>query len=137
MREANETQLDPEDIFSYHASFYDHNQKILLPEKPDEKQYEVQEVTENIWEPLAVLNWQDKLEVFDIGKVRRKRYLAKDKNFKKAEAVYACYEPEISGFYTENEMKKLYVEAVDKDEYPDYVGWKWDMLRSGVFMKIK
>lgn len=69
--------------------------------------------------------------------MRRKRYLAKDKNFKKAEAVYACYEPEISGFYTENEMKKLYVEAVDKDEYPDYVGWKWDMLRSGVFMKIK
>ena len=76
------------------------------------------------------------MEAFDIRKVRRKRYLAKDKNFIKAEAVYACYEPEISGFYTENEMKKLYVEAVDKDEYPDYVGWKWDMLRSGVFMKI-
>ena len=77
------------------------------------------------------------MEVFDIRKVRRKRYLAKDKKCIKAEAVYACYEPEISGFYTENEMKKLYVEAVDKDEYPDYVGWKWDMLRSGVFMKIK
>ena len=77
------------------------------------------------------------MEAFDIRKVRRKRYLAKDKKCIKAEAVYACYEPEISGFYTEKEMKKLYAEAVDKDEYPDYVGWKWDMLRSGVFMKIK
>lgn len=56
VREANETQLDPEDIFSYHASFYDHDQKILLPEKSDEKQYEVQEVAENIWKPLPVLN---------------------------------------------------------------------------------
>ena len=76
------------------------------------------------------------MEAFYIRKVRRKRYLAKDKKFKKAEAVYVCYEPEISGFYIEKEMKKLYVEAVDKDEYPDYVGWKWDMLRSGVFRKI-
>lgn len=56
VREANETQLDPKDIFSYHASFYDHDQKIVLPEKPDEKQCGVQEVTENNLEPLPVLN---------------------------------------------------------------------------------
>ena len=60
----------------------------------------------------------------------------KRKNLKKTEAVYSCYEPEISGFYTEKEMKKLYEKAVNKDEYPDYTGWKWDMLRSGIFAKI-
>ena len=54
--EANETQVDPDEIFSYHTSFYDHDQNIMLPEKPDEKQYEVQEVTENNLEPLPVLN---------------------------------------------------------------------------------
>ena len=33
----------------------------------------------------------------------------------------------------ENGMKKLYEEAVDKEEYPDYASWLYDMLKSGVF----
>lgn len=33
----------------------------------------------------------------------------------------------------ENGMKKLYEEAVDKEEYPFFDFWLWDMLRSGVF----
>lgn len=53
------------------------------------------------------------------------------------DAGYSCYEPEISGRYTEKEMEKIYADAVDKREYPDYAGWKWDMLRSGIFMRRK
>lgn len=75
------------------------------------------------------------MEAFYFGK--RGRNVRQKKKLKKTEAVYSCYEPEISGFYTEKEMKKLYEKAVNKDEYPDYTGWKWDMLRSGIFAKIK
>ena len=49
---------------------------------------------------------------------------------------YACYEQGIFGIYTEEEMERLYMKAVDKTEYPDYIGWKWDMIRSGDFEKI-
>lgn len=49
---------------------------------------------------------------------------------------YACYELGIFGIYTEEEMEFLYMKAVDKNEYPDYIGWKWDMIRSEVFEKL-
>ena len=62
--------------------------------------------------------------------MKRKKYIGK------MNSRYACYEQEISGIYTEEEMERLYMKAVDKKEYPDYIGWKWDMIRSGVFEKI-
>lgn len=49
---------------------------------------------------------------------------------------YVSYEPEISGEYTEEELFQLYENMVDKTEYPDFDGWKWDMLRSGVFERL-
>lgn len=54
--EINETEVEPEDIFSYYASFYDNEQKILYPEKPIEKRYEVQEGTETSRKLLPVLD---------------------------------------------------------------------------------
>ncbi|MBE5063937.1 hypothetical protein INF30_11800 [Lachnospiraceae bacterium DSM 108991] len=62
--------------------------------------------------------------------MKRKKYIGK------MNSRYACYEQGISGIYTEEEMERLYMKAVDKTEYPDYIGWKWDMIRSGVFEKI-
>ena len=49
---------------------------------------------------------------------------------------YVSYENGISGLYTERKMYWLYSNTVCKLEYPSYVGWKWDMFRSGVFEKV-
>lgn len=50
---------------------------------------------------------------------------------------YVSYEPDIKGAYSEEEFLSLYEDMVDKTEYPDFDGWKWDMLRSGVFENIR
>lgn len=60
----------------------------------------------------------------------------KEKSIGKMNLGYACYELGIFGIYTEEEMEFLYMKAVDKNEYPDYIGWKWDMIRSEVFEKL-
>lgn len=54
--EINETENDPEEIFSYHAVFYDHDQKLLLPEKPNEKQHDGKKIEGNNYSPFPLLN---------------------------------------------------------------------------------
>lgn len=39
--EINTTQVEPEEIFSNHVSFYDNTQHLLLPEKPEQKWSEI------------------------------------------------------------------------------------------------
>lgn len=51
------------------------------------------------------------------------------------DAVWTCKEPNIEGAYNIWSMQELYNDTVDKDEYPDFVGWVWDMERSGTFCK--
>lgn len=35
--------------------------------------------------------------------------------------------------FSDRDMFRSYIVNVDKKEYPTFAGWKWDMLRSGVF----
>lgn len=42
--EINTTQVEPEEIFSNHVSFYDNTRHLLLPEKPEQKQSEIPDV---------------------------------------------------------------------------------------------
>lgn len=39
----------------------------------------------------------------------------------------------IEGWYDVDEMEDLYEDTVDKDEYPSFDDWLWDMERSGTF----
>lgn len=56
--------------------------------------------------------------------------------YKEKKHRYACYEQGITGIYTGEELEHIYEERVDKKEYPDYEGWMWDMIRTGVFEKF-
>ena len=50
---------------------------------------------------------------------------------------YITYEEPFKGkTFTENGMRKIYKNMVDKAEYSDYECWKIDMLRFGIFEKI-
>lgn len=49
---------------------------------------------------------------------------------------YVCYEDTIAGKYTEAEFHSLYITLADKTEYENYSDWKWDMLRSGIFVSL-
>ena len=51
-------------------------------------------------------------------------------------ANYICYESGYRGVYTLPQMQKLYEDCVNANEYPDFDGWLWDMVRSGVFEKV-
>ena len=39
------------------------------------------------------------------------------------------------GRYSIDELYELYELTVDKDEYPDFIGWLWDMERSAVLYR--
>lgn len=47
--------------------------------------------------------------------------------------IYTSYESDIQGEYTTEEMQVLYNTLVNKDEYPDFECWLYDMTKSGVF----
>lgn len=39
----------------------------------------------------------------------------------------------VEGEYSEHDMFRCYLSTVDHGIYPSYSGWKWDMLRRGIF----
>ena len=39
------------------------------------------------------------------------------------------------GRYNLAELEELYEVTVDKDEYPEFTGWLWDMERSAVLYR--
>lgn len=41
----------------------------------------------------------------------------------------------ILGWRDVDEMEDLYEDTVDKDEYPSFEDWLWDMERSGTFYR--
>lgn len=65
-----------------------------------------------------------------------KQYISNDTHCEE-EFLYSSCEDGIKGKYSETAMKKLYMKTVNKSEYPTYDGWKDDMLRSGVFDRLK
>lgn len=40
------------------------------------------------------------------------------------------------GIYSERKLYRLYKATVNKNIYPTYRGWKWDMLRSGTIANL-
>ena len=50
-------------------------------------------------------------------------------------ATWVSHEPSIVGSYDCKAMKALYDSEVDKVEYPEFVGWLWDMERSCTFYR--
>lgn len=51
--------------------------------------------------------------------------------------MFITYEEPFQGrTFTEDQMKELYHDLADKNEYPDYIIWFTDMLRSRVFEEI-
>lgn len=51
--------------------------------------------------------------------------------------MYISYEEGSEGVYTLEEMQALYIAKVDKEEYPDFETWLYDMVKSGVFEEVK
>ena len=49
--------------------------------------------------------------------------------------MWTSYESGMSGCYTLDELGRLYERTVDKDEYPDFSGWLWDMERSATLFR--
>ena len=49
--------------------------------------------------------------------------------------VWTCHEEGMRALYTFPELHRLYRETVDKDEYPAFHGWLWDMERSAVLFR--
>lgn len=47
--------------------------------------------------------------------------------------MWTSDEPSLNGEWSLREMWRLYARTVDKDEYPEFAGWIWDMERSAVF----
>lgn len=48
--------------------------------------------------------------------------------------MYISYEePFNSRSFTSSQMKEVYRDLADKEEYPDFITWLYDMLKSGVF----
>lgn len=39
--------------------------------------------------------------------------------------------------YTDQELFGIYRSRVDREEYPTYSCWLWDMVRSGILVKIE
>ena len=50
---------------------------------------------------------------------------------------YISYEEGINRTFTEDEIKTLYKKQVNKKEYPDFKSWLYNMLKSGVFEKVR
>lgn len=50
---------------------------------------------------------------------------------------YITYEePFVGRTFTKSQIKEVYRDLADKNEYPDFETWLIDMLRSGVFKEI-
>lgn len=50
---------------------------------------------------------------------------------------FVTYEEPFEGrTFTASQMKEVYRDMVDQDEYPDFKCWLLDMLRSGVFEEV-
>ena len=50
--------------------------------------------------------------------------------------MYITYEEPFTGrSFSEHQMQNTYCLMIDKEEYPTYEGWIYDMLRSGVYEK--
>ena len=57
--------------------------------------------------------------------------------FERGVFMYATYEQPFTGrIFTERQMRSIYQSMVDKTEYPDFEGWIFDMLKSGVYEKM-
>ena len=54
------------------------------------------------------------------------------------EKRYITYEEPIAGHsFTFKQMHEVYRDLADKNEYPDFESWFYDMLKSGVFEEVK
>lgn len=54
------------------------------------------------------------------------------------EKTYITYEEPFNGrTFTESQMKEVYRDITDKDEYQEFDIWLTDMLKSGVFEEVK
>lgn len=48
--------------------------------------------------------------------------------------VYTIWEDPFKGrAFSKAQMEIIYESMIDKNEYPDFAGWLYDMLRSGVY----
>lgn len=54
----------------------------------------------------------------------------------RSDDVWASHEPGIEGAYSYDGMRALFDSEVDKNEYPDFIGWLWDMERSATFHRL-
>ena len=51
-------------------------------------------------------------------------------------SVFKTYESPLQGrLFTENQMYEIYRDLADKEEYPDFECWLYDMVRIGVFIE--
>lgn len=50
-----------------------------------------------------------------------------------ANTTWASHESGIEGVYSHDGMRALYRDTVDKEIYPCFEGWLWDMERSATF----
>lgn len=52
--------------------------------------------------------------------------------------TYITYEePFANQKFTIKQMKEIYTDMVDKNEYPDFQDWLMDMVKSGVFEEME
>ncbi|MBQ9000472.1 MAG: hypothetical protein IJ087_01310 [Eggerthellaceae bacterium] len=51
------------------------------------------------------------------------------------DATWVSHEPGLEGERTYSQMKELYRSTVDKEAYPTFEGWLWDMERSATFFR--
>lgn len=52
------------------------------------------------------------------------------------EVFYRVDYGEWYGIMGEKTLHNLYREMIDKEEYPDYEGWLWDMKRCGLVTEM-
>lgn len=85
------------------------------------------------------LCWQDddNMEIYYDGAEKKLDELGYElrKGDNEMKTIYVSYEEGSEGTYTESELLEHYMATVDKEEYEDFDGWVFDMLRSGVFEK--
>lgn len=54
------------------------------------------------------------------------------------EKLYITYEEPLKGrTFTKEQIKEVYRDLADKEEYADFEIWMHDMLKSGVFEEVK
>ena len=51
------------------------------------------------------------------------------------DATWTSDEPGLEGARSYEGMRALYLETVDKETYPSFEGWLWDMERSATFYR--